>query len=865
MASSSFGESSRLRMRAHSSAHRSFCRLPYARSLRCEHLEDRRLLALLTVTTDQDVIDFNDGQTSLREAIFPANIVQGADEIVFNFGNSNPATILLTQGELKIEDSLTITGPGAELLTIDASGIASVGSSSVFNISDRKVATVIDVSIERLTLTGAQNSAIRNQENLTLTSMTLSGNKSISGGALWMEPAYNSSLISLNVIDSTFVDNISTGGAGGAIYFRGTSGRLSIQDSVFSENKIESIEFGFGGAIYVSGLRNHVEIIDTHIENNSARNGGGVYFYGLDGDVHIIGSDISRNKAWSQGGGIFAHVDSLNIERSTINENVAGNDSHSASGGGLRISSSGEVVINESTISGNSATSYGGGIDVDGGVLTVTRSTFSGNSSNYGGAIFSQALVLENSTISGNYARRVGGGINSGGRLTVTNSTIVANSAGYSGGGISAIGLLLQGTVVASNVAPTRPDLSYRLPGITSGGITLRHSLIGTSVGTLLTEAPLGSPDTNGNLIGGPIHGIIDPLLGPLADNGGPTLTHALLPGSPAINAGDPSAVAGKLGVSLFDQRGEPFNRVFDGRIDIGAYEAQSLIVDTLVDENDGDYSPGDFSLREAIALANQIVGANTIAFDPALAGGTILLTMGELKITESVDVIGLGAELLTLDAQQQSRIFHITGIRAIVSLAGLKLTGGRTSGDGISFGGGAIYSSVASLSIEQSIITGNSTLGNFSRGGAILTSGYLTLKDTNISNNYTLANDADGGGFSALKATLIDCRLENNRTYGSAAQGGAAFLGSNRLSLEASGTQFLSNRTFGQGSGGGAIFSFGSITISGSRFENNSTTGTSASGGAINSEGVSQILTIASSTLVKNSTNGDGARMSLR
>ena len=98
-----------------------------------------------------------------------------------------------------------------------------------------------------------------------------------------------------------------------------------------------------------------------------------------------------------------------------------------------------------------------------------------------------------------------------------------------------------------------------------------------------IVEAPVGSPDANGNLIGGPVHGVIDPLLGPLADNGGfelpdgsHILTHALLPGSPAINAGDLSAVAGMNGVSEFDQRGEPFGRIVGGRIDIGAFEYQT-------------------------------------------------------------------------------------------------------------------------------------------------------------------------------------------------------------------------------------------------------------------------------------------------
>jgi len=85
---------------------------------------------VVTVDTDLDVIDFNDGVTSLREAIFATNIVPGADEIVFDFGHDGPATILLEHGELEITDELSITGDGLDLLTIDAQQ-----QSRVFNIT----------------------------------------------------------------------------------------------------------------------------------------------------------------------------------------------------------------------------------------------------------------------------------------------------------------------------------------------------------------------------------------------------------------------------------------------------------------------------------------------------------------------------------------------------------------------------------------------------------------------------------------------------------------------------------------------------------------------------------------------------------
>ena len=140
--------------------------------------------------------------------------------------------------------------------------------------------------------------------------------------------------------------------------------------------------------------------------------------------------------------------------------------------------------------------------------------------------------------------------------------------------------------------------------------------------------------------------------------------THVRMPRplSPALDAGDPAAVAGIGDVPEFDQRGNPFTRVYDvdgvggARIDVGAYEAApfTFVVDTLADENDGDLSPGDFSLREAIDFANTRAGHDTIEFSPALTAGgpaTILLTHGELAITDAVTINGPGADLLTIDA----------------------------------------------------------------------------------------------------------------------------------------------------------------------------------------------------------------------
>jgi predicted outer membrane repeat protein len=201
-----------------------------------------------------------------------------------------------------------------------------------------------------------------------------------------------------------------------------------------------------------------------------------------------------------------------------------------------------------STISGNSAKTSGGGIS---GGPTVENSTISGNSAGMsGGGIYGSATV-ENSTISGNSAGTSGGGIYNNSSLDVTLSTITGNSA-PSGGGIYNVG-----SVEVSNT-------------ILNAGASGEN--IFNDGGTVTSEGYNLSSDDGGGYLNGPGDQInTDPLLGPLQDNGGPTFTHALLPGSPAINAGDPSFTP----PPYYDQRGPLFRRVFNRRIDIGSFETQ--------------------------------------------------------------------------------------------------------------------------------------------------------------------------------------------------------------------------------------------------------------------------------------------------
>jgi hypothetical protein len=222
------------------------------------------------------------------------------------------------------------------------------------------------------------------------------------------------------------------------------------------------------------------------------------------------------------------------------------------------------LTILNSTLSGNSADEDGGGISSgtfkSPGGVTVINSTISGNSTSSGGggiAIQYGGLTLVNSTLSGNSAGDEGGGIaNYTGGVQVANSTFSGNSAA-SGGGIYNVAGQFGGTIEISNTIFNAGALGENI--FNNGGRVTSH---GYNL----------SSDDGGGVLTGPGDQInTDPLLGPLQDNGGPTLTHLPMPGSPAIDAGDPNFTP----PPYRDQRGPCFHRVFGRRIDIGSVETQ--------------------------------------------------------------------------------------------------------------------------------------------------------------------------------------------------------------------------------------------------------------------------------------------------
>jgi hypothetical protein len=247
---------------------------------------------------------------------------------------------------------------------------------------------------------------------------------------------------------------------------------------------------------------------------------------------------------------------------------VSDNSTDFGFGGGGILNYLGTVKVSDSTVSGNTA-NLGGGLRNYSGAVTVSNSTFSGNSAGYGGGgvYNSGTLTLTDSTLYGNSAGNGdGGGIdNLSGTATLINCTLDKNSASGRGGGIYNNAILnLTNTLIAFDTAPTGPDI------LNSGTIaTASHNLIriGDDGSNLVSPLTNGS---NGNQVG-TAGSPIDPKLDPrgLRNNGGPTQTIALEPGSPAINAGDDSVRA----TVPTDQRGRP--RQSGPHVDIGAFEVQ--------------------------------------------------------------------------------------------------------------------------------------------------------------------------------------------------------------------------------------------------------------------------------------------------
>jgi len=465
--------------------------------------------ATITVTNTND-----SGPGSLRQALAIAN-----DGDMINFAVTG--TIGLISGGLLIAKNVTISGPGSNQLSIDGNQAV-----LVFGIFPDKTATISGLTIRN---TEAGAGVWNEQGTLAVSNCVLSSNS--------YDGLYNHEG-TLNVNNCVLSGNSSVG-----LYNQG--GFVTVSSCVLSANSYGLYSYEGVTTVsncVVSGNSNGGLFNDVYHQPPNDPVGGR-------GSMIIADSMISDNS----GPGVSNIGGFLTVLDSTLSGNSAG---QSVDGGGILsgtlFKTPSDVTLINSTISGNSAPGGGGGIV--GGYWNVT---------------------IVNSTISGNSAGENGGGIGAS-FLTIMNSTISGNSAGNSGGGIDAGGVVITNSMISGNSAGSGGGIYHYLGNLEISDTILNAGTSGENIfndgGTVTSHGYNISSDDGGGYLNGPGDQLnTDPLLGPLQDNGGPTLTHAPLPASPAIDAGDPNFTP----PPSRDQRGKCYYRVFGRRIDIGSVEIQ--------------------------------------------------------------------------------------------------------------------------------------------------------------------------------------------------------------------------------------------------------------------------------------------------
>lgn len=425
---------------------------------------------------------------------------------------------------------------------------------------------------------------LNNIGTLTMTDSTLSVNGANVGGGLYNGDTGAAFLTTVAVFSNSVVN---TNDAGGGI---NNAGVLLLDRVLLDHNEADALS-GLGGGLFNRGT---ARLISTGLTNNTAGLGGGIYnrasgdlaldTLNLTGNAALYGAGLYHtatlpmtltnvaligNYALIDGGGLYssAAAGPVQIDRAWFE----GNQATTGSGGGAYLSyTSGHATFDHTTFFTNTAPNAsgytGGGAIYANSTVYLSNSTLNDNSTGRdGGAIKSNNgfIYAVNTTLSDNHATRNGGGlIGSSGDFRLFNVTVAGNSAGSQGGGLFTENMLLgagklRNSLLGGNSAPTGPDCAgtYYSTG---------HNLVQSTAGCILVTSGVG------DLLN------VYPFLDGLKDNGGLTLTRALLEHSAAINAGDPDGCVDiYLAPLTSDQRGA--NRV--GRCDIGAYEYGGLTV----------------------------------------------------------------------------------------------------------------------------------------------------------------------------------------------------------------------------------------------------------------------------------------------
>ena len=484
--------------------------------------------ATITVTTTADgVVD--DGDCGLREAVLSANTDasvggctagNGADLIVFDAALARPALFALTEhgasedgaltGDLDVASVLTIRGDGSDAIVIDGDG-----ADRVFHVLAGGNLTLEGVTVRNGNPGAAAHGGgalVELTARLTMSATHVLDNSGLSGGGV-------KSLGRLTMTDSRVATNQGGGLANDA-------GLMTLtRTDVLTNTGVGVLNQNIGGLTHDGG-------------QVRANTGGGVRNEGSTATLRNL--TVAKN----QNGGVYSAgvvLTKLTLQSSLVISNTGTN------GAGLYNEGIGASAdIDDVRFSGNQATASGGGI-FNNGVMHVDGSTLDHNQARAGGGIHHNGgnLYLTNDTISANQASDNGGGLYNGADAIVQNVTFAGNQASTGGNIFNDEAQLSMGDAIVANAA--------------AGGECVNSAGFLTSQGHNLESANTCNFTATGDQVN------TDPLLGPLQDNGGPTPTHALLAGSPAIDGGSSNCPA-------VDQRG--VSRPQGNACDIGAYES---------------------------------------------------------------------------------------------------------------------------------------------------------------------------------------------------------------------------------------------------------------------------------------------------
>ncbi|WP_088893742.1 VCBS domain-containing protein [Leptolyngbya ohadii] len=517
------------------------------------------------------------------------------------------------------------------------------------------------------------------------------------------------------------------------------SGEGSLAQAISNANAIAGNDtIGFVGSTFTDATPNTITIgSELNLTSNITINGTGANLLTISGgstsrvfniasgaNVTLNGLTVANGVSTSNGGGIL-NAGNLTIRNSVIRDNRA--SGASSDGGGIANLSVGTLILENSTVHNNTADDDGGGIS-NAGIMTLLNSTISGNTSigssatSGGGGLINTIganATLTNSTISGNSARNGGAIRNDSTLLTLQSSTLTNNQSPNVGGLLNSINPVtqatigratLQNSIIARNVdtviTPFNfPDLAGGVNSFTDSG----NNLIGVITG--FNSAVVGSTQT------GSIANPLNPLLAPLGDYGGTVQTHALLPGSSAIDAGN------SLAAPAQDQRG--IGRV--GTADMGAFEyVPPNVLPTTVDSQ--------ITLDEDTVFR---FGSNNFPFSDSDSGLfsavriSQLPLMGELFLDSNDDGIVDSGEEMT--AGTEIPIANLTQLKFIPAPDG---NGNPYATFQFQVKDGTDFSSAATMTIavnpvsDAAAISGD-TSGSLTEDGEILTiGGVLTVMD---------------------------------------------------------------------------------------------------------------------------------------